>query len=89
MDERMNSQSAAEHYKKMMVGKRYKHFKGTIYIVTDIAVHSETAELMVIYKSFDNPGLVWARPMTMFLSEVDHEKYPDVKQTFRFEPLSN
>ena len=89
MDYRLSSQNAAKHYKKMMVGKRYKHFKGAVYIVTDVAVHSENAELMVIYKSFDIPSLVWARPINMFLSEVDHGKYPDVKQKFRFEPLSN
>lgn len=42
---------------------------------------------MVIYKSFDNPALVWCRPLDMFLSEVDKEKYPDAKQTMRFERI--
>ena len=61
--------------------------KGTVYLVTDIAVHSETAEPMVIYKIFDNPDLVWCRPLDMFLSEVDHEKYQEVKQLMRFERI--
>jgi hypothetical protein len=87
-DFRMNAQRVADEYKKTMVGRRYRHFKGGIYLVTDIAVHSETANLMVIYKTFNEPSLVWARPMDMFLSEVDHEKYPDVKQVMRFEPLA-
>lgn len=85
--ERMRNQITAEIYKERMVGKRYRHFKGGIYVVADIAVHSETAECMVIYKSFDNPSLVWARPLTMFLSEVDKKKYPDVSQKMRFEEM--
>lgn len=78
-----------EYYKDLMVGKRYRHFKGTIYIVTDIAVHTETNSLMVVYKDFKNPSLVWVRPLQMFLSEVDKDKYPNVKQEYRFEQLVN
>ena len=77
-------------YAEKMVGKRYRHFKGGIYIVTDIAVHSETEGIMVVYKSFDNQTLqtlTWVRPLEMFMSEVDKEKYPDVKQEMRFEEL--
>lgn len=88
MEARIVNQFTARHYKDEMVGKRYRHFKGGIYLVVDIAVHSETAELMVIYKTFENPSLVWARPLNMFLSGVDHEKYPDVKQELRFEPMA-
>lgn len=85
----MTNQITAEVYKLRMVGKRYRHFKGGIYVVSDIAVHSETAELIVIYKSFDKPSLVWARPLNMFLSEVDRDKYPNVEQEMRFEEMSN
>ena len=86
-DFRINAQETARHYKGKMVGKRYRHFKGGIYLVTDIAVHSEDASLMVIYKNFHNLDLVWVRPLSMFLSEVDREKYPDVEQEYRFEEL--
>lgn len=89
MDNRMVSQQTANFYKESMVGKRYRHFKGGIYIVTDIAVHSETDGIMVVYKSFKDPTLTWVRPLEMFLSEVDKEKYPDVKQEMRFEQLSD
>ena len=89
MNDRMRNQEMAKKYKESMVGKRYRHFKGGIYIVTDIAVHSESAELMVIYKSFNNPLLVWARPFKMFVSPVDKQKYPDVKQEMRFEEVGN
>lgn len=89
MDNRMNSQKTAEFYKEKMVGKRFRHFKGGIYIVTDIGVHSENENLVVIYKSFNEPTLTWVRPLAMFLSEVDKEKYPDVKQEMRFEEISD
>lgn len=87
MDKRMEMQQKVQSIKEEMVGFRYRHFKGGVYIVSNIAVHSETEEPMVIYKSFDNPTLVWARPLSMFLSEVDHAKYPEAKQKFRFERM--
>lgn len=71
-----------------MVGRRYKHFKGRIYIVNDIAVHTESDKIMVIYKCFADPLVTWCRPLSMFTSDVDRIKYPDVKQKKRFEPLS-
>ena len=87
MNNRMNTQAQVNNMKDDIVGLKYRHFKGNIYLVTDIAVHSETAEPMVIYKSVDNPDLVWCRPLDMFMSEVDHEKYPYVKQKMRFEKI--
>lgn len=83
VDKRVANQLFAETYRSM-VGKRYRHFKGGIYIVDAIAVHSETSELRVIYHTEDNPTHVWDRDLNMFLSPVDKEKYPDVEQNERF-----
>ncbi len=66
-------------------GKIYRHFKGTFYRIVCIARDSETLEEMVVYENRDEAGKIFVRPLSMFMSEVDHEKYPDVKQKYRFE----
>ena len=59
--------------------------KGDYYFVVDIAKNSETSEEYVIYRSLYGNCDLWVRPVEMFLSEVDHQKYPQVKQKYRFE----
>ena len=63
----------------------YRHFKGDYYLVEDIVKYSETKEQMVLYRQLYGDNSLWVRPKEMFLSEVDHEKYPNVTQKYRFE----
>ena len=65
----------------------YKHFKGKYYIVEDIAKDSETLEDVVVYRALYGEKQLWVRKYSDFVSEVDHNKYPDVKQKFRFEEV--
>lgn len=63
----------------------YRHFKGDYYLVEDVATHSETREKYVIYRSLYGENELYIRPMDMFLSKVDREKYPNVEQEYRFQ----
>lgn len=70
---------------ELKVNGIYKHFKGNYYIVVDIAKDSESKEEYVVYRQLYGDNSLWIRPLKMFLSEVDSNKYPDVEQKYRFE----
>ena len=66
-------------------GDVVRHFKGNRYEILHIARDSETTEEVAVYRALYGEGGVWVRPLAMFLSPVDREKYPDAAQEYRFE----
>ena len=71
----------------------YKHFKGNYYMIIAVGHHSETKEHMVVYYDISGKNSTFfdpcIRPLEMFMSEVDHDKYPDVTQKYRFENVES
>ena len=71
--------------RELQIGRVYRHFKGDYYLVEGVANDSETGAPCVMYRKLYGDGGLWLRPLEMFLSKVDQEKYPDCPQEYRFE----
>ena len=83
-DAQSNIYRIANKYNRKLpeIGDTYKHFKGNIVTIVSIAIDTENLTPLVVYK---HDNTIWARPLEMFLSEVDKEKYPNTSQIYRFE----
>ena len=71
--------------REVLIGRIYRHFKGDYYLVEGIARDSESGDEVEIYRKLYGDGALWVRPKSMFLEEIDREKYPDAKEKYRFE----
>ena len=74
--------------RKPIIGGIYRHFKGNIYQVKLIAKDSATTEEVVVYQAMYPPYTYWTRTLKEFVDFVDHKKYPEIRQKYRFEQIT-
>ena len=84
-DNRFQSGDIVQHFKRELLSQDNRAGNMYLYEIVGVALHSETREPMMVYRPLYDDGGLYVRPLEMFLSEVDHEKYPEVKQKYRFE----
>ena len=85
MHNRFMSGDIVQHFKREMLSEEDRADNMYLYEIIGVAIHSETREEMMVYRPLYGDGSMYVRPLEMFLSEVDHEKYPEVNQRYRFE----
>lgn len=85
MENRFRPGDIVQHFKREMLSEEERAGDMYLYEIVGVALHSETREKMMVYRPLYGDGGMYVRPLEMFLSETDHEKYPQVKQKYRFE----
>ena len=82
---RFNPGDIVSHFKRETLSEEDKKKNIYLYEIVGVAIHSETREEMMVYRALYGDMKMYVRPLEMFLSEVDHEKYPEIRQKYRFE----
>lgn len=76
-----------QHFKRELLSEEEKKTNRYLYQIVGVAEHTETGEEMMVYQALYDSMRLYVRPLSMFLEEVDHEKYPNIKQVHRFEKV--
>ena len=81
--------SIVKHFKRETLTTEELEKNQNMYEIVGIAEHTETKELLMVYKALYGKQTLYARPLSMFMSEFDHKKYPNINQKFRFECMND
>ncbi len=81
----LNRGDIMKHFKREVLSEDELKTNKYLYVIRDIAIHTETRETLVVYQALYDDFMTFARPIEMFCSHVDKEKYPNIKQKYRFE----
>ena len=88
MNERLKPGDIVTHFKYHYINDKDKLKNKYLYKIIAFGTHTETDEKMVIYQALYGDFDIWIRPYTMFMGEVDKNKYPNTKQKYRFEKFA-
>lgn len=83
----INPGDIVRHFKRETLTEEERLSNKYLYKIVGVAEHTETKEKLMIYMALYDDFGIYARPLEMFLSEVDREKYPDIMQRYRFEKM--
>jgi len=78
-----------QHFKRETLTSDESDPNKYLYEIIGVAIHSETREKLMVYRALYGEKGMFVRPLNMFLSEVDSEKYPSIRQKYRFESYRN
>lgn len=82
MDREFKYGDIVRHFKRETVDSNTTNY---LYKIIGVAIHSESKEKMMVYQGLYGNFELYCRPLSMFISEVDKVKYPNIKQHYRFE----
>jgi hypothetical protein len=86
---RLHAGDVVRHFKRETVTEDEAKANKYLYKIVAIAEHTETKEMMVVYQALYGDFRMYVRPYEMFMDKVDHDKYPNIRQKYRFEKISN
>ena len=89
MDRKLEPGDIVQHFKRETLDGPAFAENRYLYRIIGVATHSETGEQMMVYQPLYEGQGMYVRPLEMFLGEVDHGKYSQIRQKDRFEKVED